>query len=270
MAHEGFFKRSPILTYVILVYVLPAPILLLRFFDLPLEPLLIYVSWTPNIAAFLVLGLVLRERAGIRKLVSGWGKWRVGARWYAAAVSPFFVALVTVAILLTLGGGRWRPQGSVLLPLLTSFLLSVLTGATGEELGWRGFLLPRLQERFSALTSGLTVGVIWALWHLPLWALPGYGWDAIPYSAYALTAIATSVLFTWVLNNTGGSLVMASLMHLMINYGMGVVGILGLLPSPEDYWTLSSTLFALYAGAVVLIAGPRTLSRGRDQGHVDG
>jgi len=142
-----------------------------------------------------------------------------------------------------------------------SLVLSTITGAMGEELGWRGFLLPRLQQRFDALTSSLIVGVVWALWHLPLWLLPGYGWVEFPYLAFALVAISTSVLMTWVLNNTNGSLVMASIIHLMMNYGLCVVGILGLIPSPRDYWMTASVLFVVYAVLVVLIAGPRNLSR---------
>jgi hypothetical protein len=98
--------------------------------------------------------------------------------------------------------------------------------------------------------------------------LPGYGWDAIPYWAFALGAISTSVLMTWVLNNTGGSLLMASTIHLMMNFGISVVGILGLIPDPKDYWILASVLYAAYAVLVILVAGPKRLSRklARDQG----
>jgi membrane protease YdiL (CAAX protease family) len=263
LATDGLLRRHPIAAYIALALVLPTPILLLRYFDLPFEPILIWASWTPNMAAFLVLGLVLREAGGIRKLVSGWGKWRVGVRWYVAAISPLLVAFLAAGILLALGGRRTEPAGPVIGRLLMSFVLSIVTGALGEELGWRGFLLPRLQQRFNALTSGLIAGVVWAAWHLPLWALPGYGWDAIPYWSFALGAISLSVLLTWVLNNTGGSLLLASLMHLMMNYGMGAAGILGLLPSPADYWVVASVLFVAYAGVVVALAGPRTLSRGR-------
>jgi membrane protease YdiL (CAAX protease family) len=160
MADTGVVRRSPILTYVVLAYLLPLPILLLRFFDLPFEPLLVYAAWTPNIAAFLVLGLVLREPGGIRKLLAGWGKWRVGAVWYVVALSPLFVAFLTVALLRLLGGATTPPQPPVVVQLLSFLVFSIVTGAMGEELGWRGFLLPRLQQRFNALTSSLTVGVI--------------------------------------------------------------------------------------------------------------
>ena len=264
MANRGFLKRYPIIAYIILVVILPLPILSLRYFDLPFEPILIYASWTPNIAAFLVLGVILREKGGIRNLVSGWGKWRVGMRWYLAALSPLFIALLAAGVFIVLGGSPIAPEQPIGSPLLMSLFVSLITGATGEELGWRGFLLPRLQQRFNALISSLIVGVIWAIWHLPLWFIPGYGWDVIPYWAFALGAISTSVIFTWVLNNTVGSLVMASIIHLMMNFGMSVVGILGLIPSPRDGWMIASILFAIYAVMIVMIAGPSRLSRGID------
>ncbi|UCB47297.1 MAG: CPBP family intramembrane metalloprotease [Spirochaetota bacterium] len=261
MANEGILRRYPIFPYIILVYILPLPILLLRFFDLPFEPILIYASWTPNIAAFLVLGVILRQRGGIKKLISGWGKWKAGIRWYVIAVSPLFVAFLAAGVFIGLGGSPITPEKPVGFPLLISFIISLITGAMGEELGWRGFLLSRLQSKFNALISSLIVGVIWAVWHLPLWTLTGYGWEAIPYWTFALSAISTSVLFTWVLNNTGGSLVMATLIHFMMNLGMNVVGILGLLPSPGKGWTIAAILFAIYAIIIVLIAGPKNLSR---------
>lgn len=261
MTKDSFLSRNPILPFVILVYVLPLPILLLRFIDVPFEPLIIYASWTPNIAAFIVIRLILREKGGIRQLVGGWSKWRVGFQWYIAAISPLFISFVAVVVFLAFGGKPQKPDQPIIAPLLLSLILSTITGAMGEELGWRGFLLPRIQQRANSLISSLIVGIIWALWHLPLWLLPGYGWDAIPYWSFALGAISTSVIMTWILNNTGGSLLMASIMHLMMNYGFGVVGILGLIPVQRDYWKIASILFVIYAVLVVLISGPRNLSR---------
>jgi membrane protease YdiL (CAAX protease family) len=261
MINDGFLKHNPIVPFIILVFVLPLPIMLLRFMDVPFEPLLIYASWTPNLAAFIVLRYILQEQGGIKRLIVGWGKWRVGFGWYIAAISPLFISFLTIAVYLILGGGTTIPEQPIIPSLLLSLVLSIITGAMGEELGWRGFLLPRLQQRLDALRSSLIVGVIWALWHLPLWFLPGYGWDAIPYWTFALSAISISILMTWVLNNTDGSLVLASIIHLMMNYGLSVVGILGLMPSPRDYWTIAAMLYVIYAVSIVLVAGPRRLSR---------
>ena len=255
LRNESFLRRYPVVSFVILVFVLPSPILLLRFVDLPFEPILIYASWTPNIAAFIVLGLILREKGGIRRLISGWGKWRVEIQWYLVAISPLFIAFLIAGVNMALGGtttGGKQPAG---MSLLTYLILALITGATGEELGWRGFLLPRLQERFTGLIASLIVGVIWALWHLPLWLLPGYGWDSVPYWAFALATISFSVIYTFVVNKTDGSLLMASIIHLMTNFGFNVIMVLGLLPMPDATWIIASVLYTLYAIIIVSFAG---------------
>jgi membrane protease YdiL (CAAX protease family) len=261
MKNIGFLKRNPIIPFIILVFILPLPILLLGFVDIPLEPILIYASWTPNIAAFLVLGLILREKGGIKRLISGWGKWRVGVKWYLISLSPLFISFLGAGVYILLGGKPSSPVQPLGSTLLMIFLLSVITGAMGEELGWRGFLLPRLQERFNALNSSLIVGVIWALWHLPLWTLEGQMWETAPYWAFALGAISSSVLFTFVLNNTGGSLLMASLIHLAMNFGLNIVGILGWIPTPSEAWLITSILYTLFAIIIIVVSGPARLSR---------
>jgi membrane protease YdiL (CAAX protease family) len=255
MKKESILRRYPVVWFVILVYLLGTPILLLRFVDLPFTPILIYASWTPNIAAFLVLGLILREKGGIRRLISGWGKWKVGIQWYLVAISPLFIAFLIAGVNMVLGGtptGITQPAG---MSLLMFFFVALLTGATGEELGWRGFLLPRLQERFTGLIASLIVGVIWALWHLPLWLLPGYGWDVVPFWAFGLATLSFSVIYTFLVNKTGGSMLMASIIHLMTNFGLEVVRILGLLPSRGETWIIASVLYTMYAIIIVILAG---------------
>jgi membrane protease YdiL (CAAX protease family) len=260
MDHTPPNKRNPVLIFIILVFILPLPMLLLRVMILPFEPMLIYASWTPNIAAFIVLGLVVKEKGAIRKLLSGWGKWKVGFGWYLVALSPILVSFLAAGVDILLGGARPRPVRLMFIPVAMSLIISLITGAMGEELGWRGFLLPRIQERYNAINSSLIVGVIWALWHLPLWLLPGYGWNAVPYWGFALTTISLSVIMTWVLNNTKGSLVMASLIHLMMNFGTGIVGMLGLIPNPLTFWTILPILYTAYALLVIFIAGSEKLT----------
>ena len=268
MRQPGFTRRYPEIPYILLAC---APVVCLvvalRNAVVPFEPLLILGSWTPDIAAFIVLALVLRDKGGVRRLIAGWGKWRVGLRWYFAAMSPLLVPVLAAAAFIALGRSPAGPAQPVGLPLLSFFALSVVTGATGEELGWRGFLLPRLQRRFSALASSLIVGVVWALWHLPLWFVPGQGWEALPYWTFSLAAISSSVLFTFVLNNTGGSLLMASIIHFSMTFGMGAAGMLGLLPSPREAWVVVSLIYATAAVVIVVIAGPARLSRSQDAGH---
>jgi membrane protease YdiL (CAAX protease family) len=261
MKKGNFLQRFPVIPYTILVFILPAPILLLGIIPLPFEPVLIYASWTPNLAAFIVIGLILREKGGIRRLISGWKKWRVGFQWYLIALSPLFVAFLAAGIYRLLGGSPGEPLQPLGQTLLISFFLSTVTGAMGEELGWRGFLLPRVQPKFNALASSLVVGVIWALWHLPLWTIEGQIWEVTPYWTFALGAISSSVLFTFVLNNTNGSLLMATLIHLAMNFGLNMVGILGWIPTPAETMTLISILLTLLAIIIIAIAGPKKLSK---------
>ena len=84
----------------------------------------------------------------------------------------------------------------------------------GEEVGWRGFALPRLQVRFSPLVASLVIALLWFAWHLPLkWANP----DALPYLYYALSFIPSSILLTWLYNRTHGSILAVGIAHVMGN-----------------------------------------------------
>ena len=100
-------------------------------------------------------------------------------------------------------------------------------GPIAEELGWRGFALPRLQARIGALAAGLVIGVAWGLWHLPFF-LFGEGASVVggmPFVWYVLLIVAWSVLMTWVYNNTRGSVLLAILFHAAINTTMGSLGL---------------------------------------------
>ena len=85
-------------------------------------------------------------------------------------------------------------------------------------------------------------------------------WEVLPFWAFALQAVTSTIVFTWVINNTGGSMVMATVIHLMVNYGLNVVIGLGLVP-PSDFAVFSSGLFTIYAIVVIILAGPKNLSR---------
>lgn len=178
-----------------------------------------------------VVAVLLSAAAGRTVLLDLLGRIRrvrVGLRWYGFALGfPAAVSLGATAIAVALG---WpapafgQPPAVSLLPLPADvdpwlalpvvFIQSLLLGsAMGEELGWRGYLLPRLQARTSALGAGLAVGFVWGGWHLPLWLAPGSEVALVPAIAGIL---ADAVLFTWLFNNTRGSLVPALVFHASI------------------------------------------------------
>jgi uncharacterized protein len=230
----------------------------------PASPLFMVVfvvgSWGPTIAAVLTL-LVLGEGRDIGQLFTGWTCWKVGAGWILAALSPFAVAGLIVLIYVGLMGkpiANPSPQ-TVFSGLLVVFLSGFLTGPTGEEPGWRAFATPRLQQHLSALVASVVLGIIWALWHLPLWFLKGTPQFGSPYAPFALSCAVQTVFFTWIFNNTRGSLAMASLLHFSLNVSLGLIAVLGLVPMASYIW-IQSVVYAILVIVVIGVFGGRRLS----------
>lgn len=136
---------------------------------------------------------------------------------------------------------------------MPALLISAFIYTLGEELGWRAYALPCLQEGSTALAAGLIAGLLWGLWHVPTWVAQGYsGTDLVPP---VVSVIAGSLLFTWIYNGSGGSLLLVWIFHTAST----LTGYVLLeLPTPtEDLVRLATVV------GVVLIAGPTDLSRSR-------
>jgi membrane protease YdiL (CAAX protease family) len=105
-----------------------------------------------------------------------------------------------------------------MVPIAVLFtLLFTLPYAIGEELGWRGFALPRLQARHEPLVASVILGLFWGFWHTPAWI----AWDStelalLPLTIMVLSTVVTAILFTWIFNRTGGSLLLVVLFHTSI------------------------------------------------------
>jgi membrane protease YdiL (CAAX protease family) len=110
-------------------------------------------------------------------------------------------------------------EGWQLLPayLLNLAVLFFVGGPLGEETGWRGFALPRLQQRYGALAASLVLGVDWALWHLPNYFIPAMNTWTGNLWIYLGIAVALSVIHTWVYNGTGSSLLLVTLLHAAVD-----------------------------------------------------
>ncbi|HYG56634.1 MAG TPA: CPBP family intramembrane glutamic endopeptidase, partial [Symbiobacteriaceae bacterium] len=140
----------------------------------------------------------------------------------------------------------------VLAPIL--FLVNVfLGGALCEELGWRGFMLPRLQERYGPARASLVLGVTWGLWHLPLFFIAGTVQSRIPFLLFLLSTCASSFLFTWVSDRGRGSVLLAVLLHAAINTTASVAPV-----APHD-WTLLALTWGL-VGVLYLAPARRVVT----------
>lgn len=218
-------------------------------------------AFSPSFAALIVSGM-LGGSAEIRRLLSGFARWRVGWRWYLAAgflfLGPLAVGLVYIALGNPVAGLK---PGTTLAAVLAQVLFTLFSGPLAEEAGWRGFALPRLQSKYNALVSSLILGVIWCCWHLPLFFLPGSSQQGIPFPIYLVLVIAVAIYMTWLYNNTRGSLVITVLAHFAFNLSGGFIAdTLGLLP-PMVLYIVAGSMLLLSVIAVIVYFGPQRLSR---------
>jgi membrane protease YdiL (CAAX protease family) len=218
-------------------------------------------SLVPSAVAIWLVAL-LHGKAGVKVLFRRLRIWRVGIGWWVAVVLLSTPAAAAVGLSVLLGADA--PDVAVTIPgVVFLFLFSIFPGsAGGEELGWRGFALPNLQARRSALAASVVLGVAWGFWHLPLYLIGTDNRPLMLFAPWVMLTIALSVILTWMYNGTGGSLLIVVLFHAGINLP------LTLLYEPlEDQIALPfliyAALMALVAAVVVAATGPATLSRTR-------
>ena len=225
-----------------------------------------------SLTAILLAG-VLEGEIGVSELFSRFRVWRVRWWWYLVVfLLPPLTYLITIVLYATLGSGavgRFEPQRMYLVFLLPLSPTVFLFCPLAEELGWRGYVLPRLQQRYSALKSSLILGIVWAVWHAPLfWSPDGAGGvsggPVTPWAVgtFILAVLAISVLMTWVFNYTEGSVLLAFLFHAAGNGGAAFA----LFPelSRETIRVIiqwNAFTMAAFALAVILVSGTSLLLR---------
>jgi membrane protease YdiL (CAAX protease family) len=150
--------------------------------------------------------------------------------------------------------------GSGALVAVPVTVLVIVALAYGEEAGWRGYLLPRLQTRWSALTASLLVGIVWFLWHVPLLFIPGDQNGAMPLPLMAVFILASAVLYTWLYNNTGGSVLAVTLLHGGLNVWGQVIAVHPAETGDPLSGAVMVGIVTVVAVALVVVYGARELS----------
>jgi membrane protease YdiL (CAAX protease family) len=192
-------------------------------------------------------------RTEVRALLAQVLRWRVRPVWYLAAI--FVPALFPAGgFVLGLALGQAAPAAPPLqvwlsLPLV---LVALVVPAILEEIGWRGYALPRLQRRLGALTASLVLGVIWAGMHLPLWLLPDFGFADQSIPLYVAQLVAISVVLAWLYNVTGGSLLLTGIAHAAMN-GWPMPWGAALQALPEDARAIPVSDFHLLITAATVV-----------------
>ncbi len=174
----------------------------------------------PTLVAFLMTRVV-DGRAGMRELLRRYVQWRVGLRWYLVAlIAPPIALLLGVSVFRAGELARSLADGGLMLVplyLLTLAVLLFFGGPLAENPGWRGFALPRLQAQYGALGGSLVLGVLWFLWHGPLFLIASANtWEG-SLLVYLLGILGMTIVFTWVYNQTRGSLLLVILLHAAVD-----------------------------------------------------
>jgi membrane protease YdiL (CAAX protease family) len=177
----------------------------------------------PTLAAF-IMTAVTKARAGVRRLLRRIVLWRVGLRWYLFAFIgvPLLMALGTIIVPGGLASFKFLGPGYVLTYLATFIPVLIIGGPLFEEIGWRGFALPRMQRLHGPLVGSTILGILWGLWHLPEFVVPSWaatsgGSDLLAIVKFVMFSTASAIVFTWVFNNTKGSVLMAILVHASVD-----------------------------------------------------
>lgn len=280
---KSFTNRFPLITFFLLAFagtwlvISPWVFDSFGWIDIPDElGIILFILSTfsgPFFAAFYVTGK-LEGKEGRKKLWRRIFQLRAGAVWYVVVMFTFLLIWLTAYSLLYRGAPLAALIANPAL-MVTAFLPNVLTGllipSFGEEPGWRGFALPRLQKDFGPVLGTLILGTLHGIWHLPALFTPLLGpfsWDG--FLTFVLTAVAGTFIYTWVFNNTNGSVWIAILLHASSNAASNLVG--SLIPEGVELTGWQSVLesgwlnvIAFSVGAILIVM----LTKGRLGFHLN-
>jgi len=226
----------------------------------PIMILSVITPFGPTIGAFVVTAMT-EGKPGVRTLWRRFWNRNLSIKWLFV-ILLFFPVLLLLANLVarTLDGQAypfltWPNQPWMFIPPLIANTL--VNGGMSEEFGWRGYVLPRFQAKWNALVSSLVLGVIWGVWHLPLIKAGMSFTNSVAELILWQTLVA--IFFTWVFNNTNGSILAVVLFHAMANSSSDIVWCCG--PSPWYFYGV----YLLTGILIVIIFGPKNLIRRRSE-----
>ena len=219
----------------------------------------------PALAAFFVTAFT-EGKSGVRALWRRFWNRNLSLKWLLVTLLGYEVLrLVTTLAFRTIDGQPYPlvDTSNPFWMIIPSFLTSFIISGMAEEFGWRGYVLPRFQAKWNALTSSIVLGLIWAAWHFPGVIIPNisplYQRNLLEWVPPILLG---SVLYTWIFNNTKGSVLAVSLFHAA--YNTTLVG----LPTQSSLWYFYGLLLVVVI-LIVIIFGPKNLVRRKREGVVE-
>ena len=214
------------------------------------------VGGGPTIVAFLMTAIT-EGRSGVKAL---WGRFwnrNLSIKWLLVTLLILEGLNLAANLVARLVDGQPYPIVDTSSPLWTYiplFLQAFVVSGMAEEFGWRGYVLPRFQAKWSALVSSLVLGPLWTCWHIPGFLIPGFPLYQRNFWEYALWVILMSIVYTWIFNNTKGSVLAAALIHASMNTPVVLI------PEQSSSWYYYGILL-LVVILIVVIFGPKSLVR---------
>ncbi len=222
-------------------------------------PITLLGVFAPSLVA-LALTALADGRAGALVLLGRIARWPAAARWYVFAVGYFAAIKLAVALVHRVVSGAWPSFGQTPVYLMAGAIIVSTPVQAGEEIGWRGYALPRLAESLGLPVASVVLGAIWACWHLPFFFIPGSDNAGQSFPVYLLAVTALSVAIAWLYWRTGGSLLLTMLMHAAINNTAGILSSQARVANP---FSLRTTLAAWLTAALSWIGALYFLVRMR-------
>lgn len=228
------------------------------------HPILSLLGGTgPTLAAVAVLWAT-GTRDDIRRLFSSLWCWRVAPIWYGFAFLFWFIVAAIALVIGMLLGQQLPPLKLIRWFALPYVFLMMLISNVWEEIGWRGFALPRLQKQYGDLTIVFIMGLLWSIWHLPLLLNPASPMASLPWYGEILFSLALTAIYTWLYNHSRSSLLPVSIFHAMSNT---VAFILLELNVYASSYLFIVGITATIAVGMVLFYGTRRFHRLDDDGR---
>lgn len=265
-----FLNRYSLMIGILLMFLFTWPIDLANSGVLPFQvpfAVYIFIGYGIVFASLIMTGLT-RGKEGIVALLKHFLIWRVKWQWYLVAFllypTIFFSAVLLNAIITqtnidfstAMAHQIFGPAASLPLLVLPFFLFDAI--ANGEEVGWRGYVLPRLLKKHSALVSSLILGVIWGLWHLPRYLAPE---NTNSFLLFLVRITADAVLYTWLYKHTRGSLLLVTIFHAAGNTAGMFLPLAATATGSSLTLIIQLILIVSLAAIVTAIEGPAQLSR---------
>jgi len=232
MGWRGALVRHPVTFFFVFAYGCSwlAELLLFGLLGLSAALTVPVITFGPTVAA-VIMTAALEGRPGLARL---WGRmrmWRVERRWLGAALVVIPLAYLLGTLVLPGALASYAPDSIVRLAITWLIVLivgGIIGGPLGEEPGWRGFALPRLQAQLGPFGGTLLLGLLWAGWHFPQFLMPEWadqngGLSLTTILVFVGTVLSIAVILTWVFNHTGSSVLVAILAHSSVNTSQAVM-----------------------------------------------